>query len=472
MSDNTAAEDEISLSDVISKLWANRGIVVTVPFLTTLLALVYLAVSSLTVDRPATYMINLKGIENRQYPNGAAFSPQDLLAPEVLSEVRRRFNLPADIRLRDAISVNYDSLVAAGIAQGYRDRLAARNLSQAEISAINDAYLNELRDAMRSSLLITVNYRMLGADSDLGVAMARALPEIWTSVFTTQFRIFTDPTLADVSVTQDYEDLRSTSSVLAASARLATMRRGLGTLIEDNRLSMFQTADGASAADLAEELRRIETIFFDPLKAGSLKNQDPIAASYLSRLQLEIADKRRQVAAHDDALRELRAFQGTGQRPEAVGPSVAADRPTLQVGENAFSEIVQMVGRASYADFVQGLLEKRNELMFEISTLTKEVESATRQAEFVSPTEFRTQAAETLQDFTKKYTDLVSAARRQLRDRGGDLYEPALGPLIGGSLLPGRSLLVIATAALAGGLLGLLIALLRGATPPRPSRPD
>lgn len=470
MSDSIVIDNEISLSDILSKLWESRGIIIVAPILAVLFALLYLASSALTVHHPVSYVINLKGIENRQYPNGAAFSPQDLLVPEVLSEVRRRFNLPADARLRDAISATFDSLVADGISKNYRDRLEARNLSQAEISAINEAYLNALRDAMRSSLRISIDYRTLGVDGDLGLAIARALPEIWTSVFTTQFRIFTDPTLADVTVSQDAEDLKSTSSVLAANARIATMKRGIQTLIEDNRLSMFQTADGGSAATLGEELRRIETIFFDPIKSGSIRNDDPIAHSYLSRLQLEIADKRRQVAAYDEALKELRMFQGAGPGIQSTGQATTSERNTLQLGETAFAEIVQMVGRATYADFVQETLAKRNELMFEISTLMKDVDISTRQADFVLPSEFRAQAAKALEEFTKKYSDLTAAVRTQLRTRSGELYEPALGPLIQGSFISSRSLLILATAGFAGGLFAILFALLRGTLRNTPHR--
>lgn len=466
MSDHTVVEDEISLSDIIAKLWVKRGLIVALPLIAVLAAIGYVIAQSLAYPRPVTYMINLKNIDNRQYPNGASFSPHDLLIPEVLAPLRQQFKLPADAPLRRAISVSYDSLLAEGIARSYRDRLAQRNLTQAEVLALNQEYLSDLRDAMRSSLRITVDYGALGVDSDVGASIARALPEIWTSVYTTQFRIFTNPTLADATVTRDREDLQTTSSVLAAHARIATMQRGLEVLRDDNRLSMLQLASGISAADLREELKRLEILFFHPIRAGGLKSDDPVAVSYLAQLRLDIADKRRKIAGYDDALNALKAFQRSNisQIPQGSIDQQTAfpERQTLQMGDTAISELIQMAERASYTNFVQETLRNRNELVFEISNLTKEIELATVQGAAASSSAFREQAADGLDKFTKQYLELVATARTKLRDGGGALFEPALGPLAASPLLSRTNLLTVIAAGLFSGIIAVLIALLSG----------
>ena len=472
MAENAATSDEISLSDIFWRLWAARGVIVLVPLLAAAAAALLVGVVALFQSPPVTYLVNLRNIENQRYPNGAAFSPQDLLIPEILAELRQRFNLPQDANLREAISVTYDSPIASGIARLYQQRLAARNLTQAEIAAINQSYLEELQAAMRSSLRVSVNYRALGVDGDTGKAIATALPELWTTIYTTKFRIFTDRRIADLAVTRTQEDLATSASILVASARIEAMRAGLTILQEDNRLSLLQTDEGMSPADLDVELRRFAMIWFHPIKASRLQQPgDAVAGSYVSALRLDIAEKRRRVEAYDTTLAELRTYQSIGQLPPQVTdqPAMPGDRSSsLQVGETALSEIVQLAEQASFANFVQETLRNRRLLMFEISELTRELDLALIDDDaVVTSAEFRAQAAAQLQDLTQHYSELVRGAEGLLRDRGGDLFQPALGPLVGGSFFTVGNALAIAVAALAAGLLTVVVVLLRGSIRPR-----
>lgn len=473
MPDNTVDNHEISISDIVARLWENRGIIVLLPLLAVGLAVLYIALAAATADRPVNYLINLKNIENQSYPNGTAFAPQDLLIPQVLSELRQRFNLPANANLREAISVNYASLVAEGIAKSYRDRLSARNLTQAEILAINEQYQEELRGAMRSSLRISINHRELGVDNSVAIAMASALPDIWAEIYTTQFRIFTDTRLADMSVTQDFEDMDSTASILVANARLETMLEGIDILLEDNRLAALQDADGRSPAELREELRRFQSIFFGPVRAMGFLSNDAVSTAYLSDLRLSIADMRRRIVAYDQALADLRDYQrGIPSTSGSETMQLPADGgSSLQVGETGVAEIVRLSQLASSATYMQTLLSERREAMFEISRMTKELDGATQQVETVTQSEFREEVAETMKDLVKRYSGMVASARQNLSERGGQLYDPALGPYVSGSLLPPQSILILGAAGIAGGLIAVVFVLLRSFSRPRRGEP-
>lgn len=172
MSENADQEIGISLSDIFWRLWQWRGLIVLVPLLLAGLA-------ALGESRQATYLVSLRNIESQRYPNGSDFLPRDLLIPEVLSEVRRRYDIPASVDLNKAISVAYDSPVEEGIARSYQQRLSARNLTQAEIERLNQSYFQELRTAMRSALRVSVDYPVLDLDSERGMALAAELPRIW-----------------------------------------------------------------------------------------------------------------------------------------------------------------------------------------------------------------------------------------------------------------------------------------------------
>ena len=248
MTEKMNGASEVSFSDIFWRLWARRGVIVLVPVLFAALAAIFVAISSLSKAGYATYLISLRNIENQNYPNGAEFSPRDLVIPEVLSQLRARFDIASDVNLQDAISVTYDSPLAKSIARKYQERLASRNLSQAEIDTINQNHIEELRAVMRSSLRINVDFRALGLDNTTGHALAAELPRLWTSIYTTKYRIFTDSTLVDLAVSRSLEKFDTTGSVITANNRVNAMHKGLQTLINDNRLSMLRTDEGESPA--------------------------------------------------------------------------------------------------------------------------------------------------------------------------------------------------------------------------------
>lgn len=465
--ENTRTTDtgtEFSLSDIFWRLWDARAIIVIVPVILAGLAVLYVAIAAVSQSRQVTYLVTLRNIENQRYPNGTEFAPQDLLVPEVLAELGQQFSLPADAKLREAISVSYDSPIAEGIAKSYQDRLAARNLTQAEIEALNQSYLAELQAAMRTSLRINVNVSEIDVDVNTGLAMASALPDIWTRVYTTKFRIFVDRRVADLSVTQTAEDLSSTGSILVANARMMAMEEGLNLIIDDNRLAQLQSSEGRSAADLALELRRFGTVWFNPLKSFSLGGGDAVGNSYVSELTLDIAEKQRRVEAYDATLEELKSYQQAGQVPPQIGepPYQPGERQTgVQIGETAFTEIVDLAQQASFANFIQETLRSRRQTMFEISDLTRELDSITREGESTVVTaEFRDLAAEQLSLLTAEYVSLIDRAQVALRDRAGSLYSPLLGPIAGAALLSLRNLLIVAVAGFAGFLFTVIGVLL------------
>lgn len=466
MTENSDADYGISLSDVFWRLWEWRGIIVFVPLLFAGVAALLVVVSSLAQNRQATYLISLRNIENQRYPNGAEFSPRDLLIPEVLAQLRSRFDIPADADLREAISISYDSPLAEGIARKYQQRLSARNLNQAEIESLNQSYLEELRNAMRSSLRINVDYRALGLDSATGVALAAELPRLWTSIYTTKYRIFTDKRIADLAVTRSEEDLTTTASIITVNSRVEAMRRGLETFLGDNRLSMLRTDEGLAPADLLIELRNFQSIWFNPIKARSLRGADTTASSYLDDLRFDITEKRRQIEAFDATLAGLGEYQRSGQPTQPGQPPIVPGEQTnsIQVGDSAFSGIVQLAQQASFANFVQRILDDRRDLMIELSALEKEREFAASAAQDIAiEPEFLSQAAEILKNLTTQYSRLLDVAEERLINRAGDLFEPLLGPMLGGDrLVSSRSFLIVAAAGLAGGLLAVVGVLVAG----------
>ena len=154
-------EDEISLTDIIVRLWKRRGLIVLLPLLCCGATLIWLFTSVTQSRTPTVHFIDLTGIEKSAYPSGAPFSVQDLVAPEVLAHLADRVGLENNSDFREAISVSAYSPSTPGILKKYDQNLSRSNLSTTEIDAINAALTEELARTTERTVRISIDGRAL-----------------------------------------------------------------------------------------------------------------------------------------------------------------------------------------------------------------------------------------------------------------------------------------------------------------------
>lgn len=451
--------DEISLADIIAKVWRGRGWIVLYAAVGVVVAAILITISAVTVNRPALYFIDLNGIADERYPGGAAFSPQNLLAPEVLSEVRRRFNLAPDVKLREAITVAYGSPITGGLQKYYQRRLEARNLSQVDLAAINAEYKRELQSATQSSLQIEVNYNLIGLDEASGIAIARALPMIWTEVYATRFNIFADERLSPVSLSKDDEAMGSVASVLVVDAALKTMRDGLTLLSKDDRFSAIATEDGLTVSALGEKIKVYNLIYFSPIKAYAFQTKDSVGTTYLYTTRQRLAELQRNVSQYDSAIDRLVRPRSMTMPGDVTGAGTAVSKDGLQLGDSGISEIINLADRASSNALVEEMFKKREGLSLEASAIQRDLDIITGSQEVDGLTAIRASAVSALRDLIAHYNEMLGRASQTLRQQFKTLHTPVSGPLVPGSLLPGWAAMALFASGAAGGLIGLFVAL-------------
>ncbi len=463
-SDNAENEDRgINFGQIFRILWRYRGLLTILPLLTACVGLAIIGFSAWKYPRPVVYYIALQNIENNQYPNGTRFSPQDLLSPAVVSVLRSRFNFDQSADLLNNIQVSYDNPVAEGVAQKYRLRLGARNLTVTDVDSINAAYQQELNATIRSGLRIDVFYGPLGVGRSTAIAIAKALPEIWKDVYSQQFRVYLNTSLADAAVTATKEPLTNAASILVADDRLNVMTAGLGIIGEDNRLASLATKGGATAEDVRQDIQRFRTVYFDPLLSKSLSSADLAGRAYLKSKELRIADLERQIEGFDLTLDRLRSYQATPTPVEA--PPVAPQSSGIQIGDNAVGQIVELAERAAYANYIQNVLERRQAALQEISGIKREIDFRTASTDATENPQFLGEAAKELDGLTGNYLALLSSARNRLDSTLGQFYSETSSPSTPGSVFGLRSLAILIAFALVGWILAVTIALLASLRP-------
>jgi len=451
---------EISVGAVVRRLWRKRGVIVAATALALMIGTAVVATMYWRGGGSIVYYVSLQSISDGSYPNGTRFSPEDLVGSAIIQKLGEDFRLKSN-DLRENIAIGYDNPASAGVSQKYRDRLSARNLTQADIDALNQAYQAELANTTRRGLRIDVDYRGLGVGQNVGAAIAVAVPQVWKEIYTKQYRILTDTKLTSAGITLSEENLDTTSSLLVASTRLNTIKRGLEIIGTDNRLASLVTSGGISAEDLNEQLSRFRTVYFNLLFVNGVTGNDAMSRAYMRDLELQIADFERRVSGLDRSIDDIARLQkspdGTTSSGTNGSPPLTGDR--IEISETSLGQIVGLAERASFAGYVQKLLNDRQELVERISGLRQTLAWVAPDQGVVAPAGLREQAVTELATLTKSYQDLLVLARDRSLDRAGVLYSELTTPETVGSIGPLGALLVLAIFGLIGFLSAIVYAL-------------
>ena len=455
-------DDEISLSDIVLKLWQRRGLVCALPLLFGILGAIAVLGMATQAKTPIIHYVSLTGIEKGAYPNGVAFSPKDMRAPEVLAALSERMGMENDDNFAEAISVSLGAPTTGGILKKYGERLSQKGLQSAEIDAINAELNEELRRATEKTAAIAIDHQSLGMDEDRAKQLAVLLPQVWAEVFTTQFRVL-DNTQLSGAAQIEYLSLQTSAGTLEANDHVNTMLDALETLEEDGRLAGLQTRSGATPSDLRVRISNFNNLYLSAIMSRNLGNEDALTKFYQTDLSLRINKIYEQIAGIDDAILSIQSVISGEQRASAAGQGYSSDR--MQVTGDAIGDIVNLVNKSSLSDYLTTLYEKKSELIDERSELnlrlSKILEKTDYGADFLETAEGRLNA------LNAEYGELLAAARKMNRENNATLSRALGSPHRAGSLIPRRGILIILMAAMAGGLIGAVLALV---LPPKSAR--
>ena len=268
-------DDEVSIAEILVKLWRRRVLIVLMPMLAGILGLFAVLLMATQSSTQIVHYVNLTGIEKGKYPNGVDFSPRDLQSPEVLSSLADKFGIEPTEDLSEAINVSYGAPTTKGILEKYQVRLSQKGLKAAEIDVINAELNEELSMATEMTAQIAIDFQSFGVDEGLAAQMAVALPTIWSGIFTTKFRVLDSTQLSGLSQAEKLS-LETSAGVLEASDYVDDMMRGLKVIEEDGRLSGLQTNSGATAADLFVRVEDFNNLYLSAILSRNLGKMDTL----------------------------------------------------------------------------------------------------------------------------------------------------------------------------------------------------
>ena len=245
---NTAPYDEISISELLLKLWAKRGLIVMLPLIFAGLTVIGLLISKGAAQSEVTSYIELRGITlsgatddsvnkiTTRYPNGTIFSPQDLTNPTVITLLAEEAELDPQA-LAENIDVQFGTPLTSGVLLEYRAALSTNTKASAEdLASLNARYQSKLDATAKRGIKITVNYGALGVSLMEGERVAASLPKFWNRVYTEQFSTQISSDVATLRWTEYSYDLTSAIGLQEADIQLENLKTGVELLAADDRL--------------------------------------------------------------------------------------------------------------------------------------------------------------------------------------------------------------------------------------------
>lgn len=453
-------EDEISIADIINKLWRRRGLILILPLLSGLIGIVTVLLMATQAKTPVIHYVNLIGVDKGQYPNGVDFSPRDLQSPEVLSSLANKFGTELSKDFREAVSVSFGAPITEGILEKYKTRLSQKGLKAAEVDAINAELNEELNRATENTAQISIDYQSIGVDEGVAAQMAIELPKIWAEVFTTKFRVLDSTQLSGLSQAAELS-LDSSAGVLESNDYVEDMLRGLRVIEEDGRLAGLQTDSGITATDLRVQIEDFNNLYLSAILSRNLGKEDTLTKFYQTDLTFRINMIKEQVDGIDDAIVSIQSVINGETNSVTASQSYSADR--MQVTGDAISDIVNLVNKSSLSGYLTTLYENKQELIRERAELNLRLSKINEKVDY--GTGFLQESERKLNSLNKQYVELLVRAREMNRQNNKTLSQSLGLPHRAGSLIPKRSILIILLSVVAGGFVAAVAALVMPGRP-------
>ena len=482
-------DDEISISELLMKLWAKRGIIVMLPLVLAGLTLVALLMGKTTAGNTLSFYVELNGITltsdqsrsangsgsgsmtgaamndisqpettvSTRYPNGMLFSPQDLVNPSVLRALADQYGVSSE-GLAQHIDVQFGTPISNGVLAEYKAALSANSKGSAQdLAALNARYEDKLSAAAKRGLKITVNFVNLEISREQASEIAASLPRQWNRVYTEQFNTRIPSEISNLRWTDTVFDLSSTLGLQEADIQLQMLQKGTELLSDDSRLRGLKNERSTSAADLSGYIDDFRSIFFEPLYLGAFATASPLSRVYERDIRRQIDELDNEIAELDARLSDIRNFQAGAQG----GSSTSASDGT-QLDGSALTAVVNLAEQAALSAYLQESLDLRYTLIQDkvaLNTKLARLTSGEVTGEDAVSEDFRELATARYTNIVSSYSELLSTAQTMLKNATPSYYAVITQPSTDGKLIDKRDFLFLALALALGGMLAIIAAL-------------
>lgn len=471
------AEAEINLTDLFRNIWRQRGLVIGVTALMVLAVLSFhFAKASFSLPRQVDYAVSLTFLgADGKYPNGTIFSPDDVLSNALIRRVAEELALPVSADdLSKSVTVRYSNTMLEAGERKLTDLLTNAKTPQ-DIRAAAENTLNEIRTKSRGFITVSLNLDQSGLSAVKGELFLIRLLETWA-----QSAI--DRGLTNVDIERPLtpfvapETLNLIDLYDTASTYLSSLNKAAASL---SRLpgAASMIVEGRTLEDVRRELKALDDTDVSPLREFAYSNSSRLAEQdaaiqvrLFSRqrlLNLEYSRLTNLIASYDRALAQL----NQSSVRELTQGGQAAQMGGAQFDQSFLDSLLELGNKLGGVEMRQELFERRTKAIGDRLNLEKELAilrgSDNKAYAKLNPDIILRDAmvgiSSELNRLQQQLDAFVVAYREQTLKSGGRLYVADAAPQIrGGTVQLGSRIgLHAALAIVLGGMLGMMLALIR-----------
>lgn len=470
--------DEINLTDLFRNLWRQRGLIIAfVVFTVAAVAALQFSRGSVSSPLSVEYPLALTFAGEEGYPNGSAFSPNDLVSASVLERVISDLKLEMTAsELSGAVSVGYSNSLLSN-AELSLGNLLKDNKVPADIKTSATEALAELKEDSQRFVTVSLSLERTKLSAVQAEAVLARVVDEWAKLSVEKGLLSLDISrpINPFVVTQGGNLIDTYDSAANYLKSLSGAVEGLSK--ESGAQSLI--VSGKSLSDLEREISALEGTDVGPLRefaysnSSSLASVDPaIQVRLFARqrlLKLEQERLTKLIASYDSALSQLasikRADGGAGRANSGQG--------SLQLEQSVFDSLLQMGTKLGAVENRNKLFDRRTKAVEDLLALEKEMAILMGVAGSaygdLNPTQILKGALPSIEQRLNSIQQDVDAFFNAYRDislqSGAKLYSAQAAPQVrGGFAVSAKQLMkYVVLAGVLGLMLGVMVALIRAA---------
>ncbi|GAB1258017.1 hypothetical protein NBRC116494_25190 [Aurantivibrio plasticivorans] len=436
---NSMAEhsNEIDLLALIKAVFSTWKVWLAAAIVLTCLYITYTITTYLTLSDSLPYSkvisFTFPGVERSEYPSGADFSIQDILAPVILQQAYEEMEFSESgfslVEMTRRLAVEPYSPYYREIEFKYQQLLASKNLDFDQVSAIQDAKRRELQQSVNSGAVLSFDPSGGGLEEQQITALLSLIPRLWAHHGIDNRGVLKAGVQLNSVNTLD-EQLFQDVDYIVLSDLFTDKTKALRQNIE--KVNSVEGADtvrdpetGWSLRDLESNLTDLETYTIDelmsPIRSLGISRAPRLAAYYYQEKYEVLKDNL--ATLEEEALlikAALNSYIESEPLSNPVGgrPDQLSDYPGFvpQLNGDVFDKLLQVAGEDSTEKYRQQLNDRWLEANLAVADAKSKMRRVERLIDAVKGDAQNDLAEEVRDEYLKRAEDGVGQILAQLKD--------------------------------------------------------
>ncbi|MAF19005.1 MAG: hypothetical protein CMH96_06365 [Oceanospirillaceae bacterium] len=384
--------DEIDLHQILQPLWRNKWYILLLGCLSALIITIY-QLGGFTLNKSAQAQMqiyfNFKGANEGVYPNGAKFSPMELLSEPVLSSVYDR-HIDSEINYADfsqALTLTPNFSGSAQLEALISDLAELdKGLSVAEFNDAIETYTTSLQRHSKTNITLSLDLKLVQGNMGKATKILTAITDTWAKQALTDrgvMKLYRPHISSQIISFGDQEILININMLEDTQQRLAKTVAEFADMPQ--LASLTDPKSSLNLADLSlllsnESKYQLAVLKEIGIKLESIDKSTRLSSGFhatkMKLLERERDRLQRMITTYDEALIQLREQQYNHMDSVMVANKSPSEQTIYapQYNEDMVNSLLQLGSTMADPKYRQNLLQAKLNLSAQLQETITEIE--------------------------------------------------------------------------------------------------